>query len=75
MTDKTEQPKVISNALLKQYLEMYQDDLQVTVLLPSGEYVGILDVSTALLTGRKLVLTMITTTDTRGKKVSPVTVA
>lgn len=69
------QPKVITVKELKQYLALYHDDLKVTVQMPSGEYVGVLDASTALLTGRTLVMNLVTTTDTRGQKVSAVTVA
>lgn len=77
MTDqKTDQPKVLTVGELKKYLDIYHDDLPATVTMPSGEIVGILDASTAVIKGSVPVLVFMVTTikATSGKKVEPVVV-
>lgn len=69
------QPRVLTNADLKQYLNIYHNDLPIVVVTPSGELVGILDVTTVVYdkSGHpRNAIALITTKATTGKTVPPV---
>jgi hypothetical protein len=75
MTQETTPARVITVKDLKQYLSIYKEDLQVVVHLPSGEFAGVLDMTTTVLQpGTVLALSLTTIKAISGRKVPPVIV-